>query len=147
MPWGQFNIARARWDLDDPRMKEFMDTVDFMNNVAAKSPGYLWRDEDEDRAKAMTFPDDPRMTMTLSLWQDIDSLRHFTWNTIHKRFRLRTREWFEDLGERYLVIWQVPDGHLPQPDEALENLLALRRDGPTETRLGTEALMPAEAAE
>lgn len=142
MPWGQYNIARARWPLDDPRMKDFMDAVDQMNALVERSPGFLWRELDEEAMQAQTFPDDPLMTMTLSMWSDIDGLRQFTWNTVHKRYRLRRGEWFEDLGERYLVMWQVPEGHQPTAAEALENLLALRRDGPCETRLGTEALVP-----
>ncbi|MEM7190602.1 MAG: DUF3291 domain-containing protein, partial [Pseudomonadota bacterium] len=95
MPIGQFNIARALWPLDDPRMKEFMDAIPKMNALAERTPGYIWRLEDENGPDAPKFPDDPRMTLTLSVWRDVDSLRHFTWNTVHKRFRMRTREWFE----------------------------------------------------
>jgi len=140
MPWGEFNIARARWPLDDPRMSGFVDAVPVLNGLAERTPGFLWRLIDDDIAHRELFADDPRMTLTLSLWQDLDSLRHFTWSTLHKRFRLRTAEWFEPLGTRYLVVWDVPEGHLPTPREAMDNLEALRASGPTRTRKGTEAL-------
>lgn len=141
MPIGQFNIARARWDLDDPRMKEFMDMVPKMNALAARSPGYIWRLEDEHGPDAPKFPGEPRMTMTLSVWQDVDSLRHFTWNTLHKRFRMRTSEWFEKMDAAYLAIWPIAEGHRPLGEEAQAMLAKLRVEGPSEAVFGTEALL------
>ena len=141
----QFNIARARWLMDDPRMKEFKDTVPRMNALAARSPGYVWRLEDEEGPDAPKFPGDPRMTFTLSVWQDVDSLRHFTWQTLHKRFRLRTREWFEVLETPYLAIWPIADDHRPNGAEAIDKLDRLTRNGPSKAVFGTEALMPVDA--
>ena len=76
------------------------------------------------------------------MWRDIESLRKFTWNTIHKRFRLRNAEWFEPLGKAYLVIWPVAEGHLPGGQEALDRLAQLRQTGPTDQVFGTEAIRP-----
>ncbi len=123
-------------------MAGFIDAVPMMNGLAERSPGYLWRHSDEEAAHAELFADDPRMTLTLSLWRDLESLRFFTWQTLHKRFRQRTAEWFEPLGARYLVVWDVPEGHLPTPREAMNALNALRAEGPSPERRGTEALRP-----
>ncbi|MEM9058832.1 MAG: DUF3291 domain-containing protein [Pseudomonadota bacterium] len=141
MTIAQFNIARARWPLEDPRMAEFTDMIDRMNAVAARSPGYVWRLIDENGLDAPKFPGDPRMTFTLSVWDDVESLRMFTWNTIHKRFRLRRDEWFEPLGMAYLAIWPIDRTHRPDGQEALEKLAVLRRHGPTPSVFGTEALV------
>ena len=141
----QFNIARARWDLDDPRMKEFVDMVPKMNALAMRSPGYVWRLEDEHGPDAPKFPGDPRMTMTLSVWQDVDSLRHFTWNTLHKRFRMRTAEWFERMDQAYLAIWPIAIGHRPKGTEAMDMLNRLRAEGPSDAVFGTETLTPLAA--
>ena len=138
----QFNIARALYDLDDPRMSEFMDMVPRMNALAERSPGYVWRLKDEHGPDAPDFGDDPRMTMTLSVWKDVESLRHFTWSTLHKRFRLRTHEWFEKADEAYLAIWPIADDHRPKGPEALQMLLKLRREGPSDAVFGTETLTP-----
>lgn len=146
MPIAQFNIARARWPLDDPRMRDFTGMIDRMNALAARSPGYIWRLIDEGGPDAPQFPRDPRMTFTLSVWQDIDSLRHFTWNTLHKRFRARRAEWFEPLATRYLVLWPVADGHHPDGAEALARLAEIDANGPGPALWGTEALAPAPAA-
>ena len=140
MPIAQFNIARARWPLDDPRMAAFTNMIDRMNAIAARSDGYIWRLTDETGPDAPVFPGDPRMTFTLSVWRDLESLRIFTWNTIHKRFRLRRSEWFEPLGTEYLVLWPIDDAHRPDGTEALDRLDKLRKDGPGSEVFGTGAL-------
>ena len=142
----QFNIARARWDLDDPRMKPFMDTVPMMNALAERTPGFVWRLNDDREMLRTHFADEPRLTMTLSVWENVESLRHFTWNTLHKKFRLRTHEWFEVMDEAYLAVWPIADGHRPSPAEAVEMLTELRRTGPTGRVFGTEALKAKEPA-
>lgn len=144
MPLGQFNIARALWPLEDPRMGEFTDNVSRMNALAERSDGFVWRLLDETGPDAPVFEDDPRMTFTLSVWRDLDALRAFTFNTIHKRFRQRRAEWFEPLGRPYLAIWPIEDGHRPDGAEALAMLAQLTREGPSSTVFGTEALLPAE---
>ncbi|MGB0854079.1 MAG: DUF3291 domain-containing protein [Pikeienuella sp.] len=137
----QFNIARARWDLNDPRMAGFMDNVARVNQLAERSPGYVWRLEDETGPEAPQFPDEPRMTFTLSVWESLEALRHFTFNTIHKQFRARTSEWFEPLGEAYLALWPVAEGHHPDGVEALTHLALLRSQGPSAHVFGTETLI------
>lgn len=146
MPVGQFNIARARWNLDDPRIKPFFDAVPPVNALAERSPGFVWRLIDDTEMLATHYAHEPRLTMTLSVWEDVDSLRHFTWNTLHKKFRLRTHEWFEKMDEAYLAIWPIADGHSPSPAEAVEMLTELRRTGPTDRLFGTEALIAKEPA-
>lgn len=146
MPLAQFNIARTLYPHGDPRLADFFDNVPRMNALAERSPGFLWRLKDDSAAVAALFADEPRMTMTLSLWQDLDSLRHFTFKTLHRVFHSRTKEWFEPLGAAYLVIWEVPEGHRPDHREAWEALQALRANGPTATRFGTETLVTKEPA-
>lgn len=145
MAIGQFNVARARWDFDDARMKPFFDAVPMMNALAERSPGFVWRKVDDSEVMALPFfVEDRRLTLTLSVWDSVESLRHFTWNTLHKKFRLRTHEWFEKLDEAYVVMWPIADDHRPDGPEAIERLKELRRTGPTESVFGTEALTPKE---
>ena len=144
MTIAQFNIARARWPLDDPRMAEFTNMIDRMNALARRSPGYLWRLEDEEGPDAPRFPGDPLMTFTLSVWQDVDSLRAFTWNTIHKRFRMRRGDWFQPLDQAYLAIWPIARDHRPDGREALAMLELLREQGPSDKVFGTERLSSVE---
>jgi Domain of unknown function (DUF3291) len=66
-----------------------------------------------------------------SLWTDIESLADFVYDSAHRAVMVRRREWFERLSAAYLVLWWVPAGHVPTPEEALGRLDRLRRDGPT----------------
>src|SRR5579884_2056779 len=43
----QFNIARIRYPLDDPRMAEFVDNVHRINGLAEQIEGFIWRLQDE----------------------------------------------------------------------------------------------------
>ena len=141
----QFNIARALWPLDDPRMAGFTGNVGRINALAERSDGYVWRLEDEAGPLAPKFPDDPLMTFTLSVWRDLDSLRAFTWTTVHKRFRLRRDEWFQPQTGPYLAIWPIAESHRPDGTEALAMLGQLTREGPSEAVFGVEALAPQAA--
>ena len=140
MPIAQFNIARARWPLEDSRMAGFTNMIERMNAIAERSDGYIWRLVDESGPDGAKFPGDPRMTFTLSVWRDVESLRNFTWHTLHKRFRLRTSEWFEPPEDAYLAVWPIPEEHRPDGVEAMAMLERLRRDGPSEAVFGSEAL-------
>lgn len=142
----QFNIALARWPLDDPRMAGFTGNIQRMNRLAERAPGYVWRLLDEDGPDAPKFPDHPLMTFTLSVWRDLDSLRHFTWNTLHKRFRQRREEWFVPWDGPYLAIWPIAEDHRPDGREAQAMLARLAEEGPSAAVCGTEALRPVEAA-
>jgi hypothetical protein len=144
MPIGQFNIARALYPLDDPRMAGFKDNIQRINAIAERTPGFVWRLLDEEGPDAPKFPGDPRMTFTLSVWADPASLARFTWHTLHKRFRMRTAEWFEPMDSRYLVMWPIAEGHRPDGDEALARLAELDRTGPSDRVFGTEALLRKE---
>lgn len=140
MPLAQYNIALPHWPVDDPRMAGFKDNIARINALAERSPGFLWRLVDDTGPDAPVFPDHPTMTFTISVWRDLDSLRHFTWNTLHKRFRLRRDQWFRPWPGPYLALWPVAEGHRPTGAEAQAMLDRLAREGPSAQVFGTEAL-------
>jgi Domain of unknown function (DUF3291) len=43
----------------------------------------------------------------------------------------RRKEWFERMGEAYVVLWWVPEGHRPTVSEAIVRLEHLRKEGPS----------------
>ena len=57
------------------------------------------------------------------------------------------REWFERMGEAFLVCWWVPAGHRPTVDEALDRLDRLRRDGVTDDGFTLRHRRPARRAD
>ena len=91
----------------------------------------VWRLADESgHAMNIRVYDDPRILPNLTLWENVEALERFVWQTLHRRFYLRREEWFEKI-EQPLVLWWVPAGYRPAMSEGVERLG--RRDvaGPT----------------
>ena len=133
----QLNIGRFRYPTDDPRMAEFMQNLDRVNALADRSPGFIWRMQDDSgNATAIPVTLDPMMAANLSVWKDIESLEHFVWNTVHRRFYERRAEWFGLLDKMHFVMWRVPAGHRPTLDEALERLDHLNAHGDSDHAFG-----------
>ena len=60
----------------------------------------------------------------------------------HLEVMRRRREWFERLGDAFLVLWWVPAGELPTVEEAQERLEHLRAHGPTPYAFTFKARFP-----
>ena len=142
----QLNIGRIRYEIDDPRMNGFVDNLAFVNDLAERSPGFVWRYQDDSGNATNTRPydGDPRMAVNMSVWHDVESLERFVWQTVHKRFYGQRHDWFETLGERYMVMWWVPAGHLPSVQEAIERLEHLKVHGPSEHAFSWEDVASAQ---
>jgi heme-degrading monooxygenase HmoA len=129
----QLNIALPRAPLEAPLMHEFVERLEPVKAAADASPGFVWRlqTEDGDATGIRAFGDD-RLIVNMSVWESLEALRAFVYsNRGHLDAMRRRREWFERLGEMYLVLWWVPAGHVPDVGEAEERLELLRRIGPS----------------
>ncbi|MEO1102790.1 MAG: DUF3291 domain-containing protein [Pseudomonadota bacterium] len=133
----QLNIARPRFELDDPRIAEFMNGLDRVNAIAERSAGFVWRlTGDGNNATDLRIPDEPSAILNMSVWQSVGALRDFVFATIHKRFLMRKAEWFQTVGAVDFVMWPVPEGHRPDVPEALARLSLLRASGPSDQAFG-----------
>jgi Domain of unknown function (DUF3291) len=136
----QFNIARIKYPLDDPRMAEFADNVARVNGLAEQIDGFVWRLQDESgNAMGMTVYDDPRILPNLTVWKNAEALERFVFRTLHSRFYDRRTEWFEPI-EVPLAMWWVPERHRPALDEGVERLDHLKARGPSNYAFGWEGL-------
>ena len=135
MTWhlAQLNIGRLRAEVDDPLVAEFMAALDPINALADAAPGFVWRlqTEEGNATSIRAFDDDPLMALNLSVWESIEALADFAYRSAHTAFLRRRGEWFERLGEVYLVLWWIPAGTIPTLDEAIERLDHLRSFGPS----------------
>ena len=61
--------------------------------------------------------------------KDPQSLQAFTYRSDHAGVMKRRRDWFEKM-DLYLVLWWVPRGHRPSPEEGIARLETLRARGP-----------------
>jgi hypothetical protein len=136
----QFNIARIKYPLDDPRMADFVDNVARVNGLADKIEGFVWRLQDESgNAMGMEVYGDPRILPNLTVWQNVEALERFVWKTVHSRFYGRREEWFEPI-ETPLVMWWVPAGARPSLEEGVVRIDHLKAHGPSDYAFGWESL-------
>ncbi len=128
----QMNVGTARHPMDDPRMAGFTGRLDAVNALADESPGFVWRLQSESgNATDIKLADDPLFIVNLSVWDSAEALFDFVYRTVHATVMAGRRDWFERPGEAYQVLWWVPAGHVPTPEEGLARLERLRREGPS----------------
>ena len=138
----QLNVGYIRHATDDPRMAEFMNALDAVNALAERSPGFVWRFKDDasNNATNVLVTPDPTFLINLSVWETPERLEHFVWNTVHKRFYMKKGNWFEAMTKPHFVMWWIPAGHIPTPQEALTRLDHLTQNGPSDHAFGWESL-------
>ena len=141
----QLNIGRFRYPTDDPRMADFMNNLDLVNGLAERSKGFVWRlkDDSGNATNFRPFPD-PQMAVNLSVWESVEALEHFVYQTVHKRFYGRRPEWFDTLDTPHFVMWWIPQGHLPTLAEAKERLEHLTVHGPSDCAFGWKDVAAAQ---
>ncbi len=141
MHLAELNIARALYEMDDPRMAGFTDNVDLINGVAERSKGFVWRLKDKSgSATNIPWSDDPQMLVNMSVWESPEDLEHYVWNTVHKKIYDKKEDWFPQMEMAHFVMWWVPEGHQPTLEEARQKLEHLNEFGSTEEAFGWDKL-------
>jgi len=144
----EFNLGVLKYDWDDPRVKDFVDGLDRVNGVAQRSAGFVWMLGEGDMDAEQRDPDgvlggNPRMASTLSVWEDVASLEHFVWKTVHKQFYDRKAEWYDAVETPRLVMWWVPVGHRPTVSDAMARFRLLEERGDSDHAFGWDYLKDA----
>jgi heme-degrading monooxygenase HmoA len=128
----QCNIGRLLAPLDNEQLAGFVAALDPINALADRAPGFVWRLQTEDgNATAIRPFDDDMIAVNMSVWESLEALTAFTYDTAHRDVLRGRRQWFERMPEAYLVLWWVPAGTIPTVDEAKARLEHLRRHGPS----------------
>lgn len=138
MAFAHLNVGTLRYSWDDSRVAEFVDNVARVNGLASRSPGFIWRLEDEASEIARADPERtgigaPNVIFTLSMWADVASFAHFVEKTLHGRFMAKRQDWFKPSPGPSHVIWPVADDERPSLAQAVANLEHLGAHGPSET--------------
>ena len=125
----QINIAHMKAAKEDPIMKEFVDFLDPINKLAEESPGFIWRLVGEPEESS---PWTDMIIINMSVWENIETLKDFTYNTAHSYFVRSRKKWFQHLGTPHYVMWWVEEGHIPTLAEAAKKLEVLAQNGSTQ---------------
>ncbi|MBT8165500.1 MAG: DUF3291 domain-containing protein [Acidimicrobiia bacterium] len=149
MHLAQLNVGRLVDDPNSDTVSEFMQALAPINLLGELSPGFVWMLKDEDGAGAtgQRFPgheDDERFIANLTVWTDLESLRHYVSRSGHGMYLRRRREWFEKSEEPTTVLWWIEEGHIPNLDEGASRLADVRRLGPTRAAFDMQTTFPPE---
>lgn len=128
----QVNIGRFRAPIDDPIMEGFKSQLDPINELADRSPGFVWRLQTEDgNATAIRPYADELMAINMSVWESLETLQQFVYRSVHVGPIRDRKAWFEPIEGPILALWWVPAGHIPTVTDAVERLQWLKERGPT----------------
>lgn len=127
----EINIAKMKGvNINDPMMKEFVDNLNVVNQIAERSKGFIWRLKDENNNATSLNPyDDEQIIINVSVWESIETLEEFMYKTFHAEFLKRRKEWFTTYGTAHTAMWWIPAGHIPTLEEAVEKLDHLQKNG------------------
>lgn len=132
MQLAQVNIAEMLAPIDDPIMADFVNNLDRINELAEKSDGFVWRLKgDEGNATAITVFDNLFLIINMSVWESMQDLFNFTYQSAHVEILKRKKEWFHKMPRMHMAFWYVENGHEPSPSEAKERLYYLQEHGET----------------
>lgn len=128
----QANIARKRAPLDDQLMEGFVSRLEPLNALADASPGFIWRlQTDDGDATALRVFDDELILFNMSVWESIEALESYVYQTRHVGALRKRTEWFERPTKSPFVLWWIKAGHIPTEEEGKKRLEMLWENGPT----------------
>ena len=128
----QLNIARMIASIHNPIMADFVNNLDYINQIAEAHEGFVWRLKgDENNATAIRVFEDERLIINMSVWTSLEMLYKFTYASGHLEVFKRKKEWFSKMTGMHMVFWYISPGHIPTAVEAKNRLKYLNENGET----------------
>lgn len=142
----QINIGRIKAPLDHPKLAGFIAQLDSINALAEGSPGFVWRLQSaQGNATDIEYNDDPLVLVNMSVWESVEALREFTYQSRHAAVFRDRAEWFEKAELPHYCLWWVPEGRRPAVAEGRDRLERYRKYGATPEAFWFSQLFPAPA--
>lgn len=145
----QANAAQMNGTLESPIMEGMTSQIQRINNLAETSPGFVWRIASVTNDELRPIAEDLRgiaseeIFFNMSVWNSIEALRQFTFESIHRSLLHRKLAWIVPTEEASNVLWWIEANHRPNISEASEKLRLIRSDGPTESAFDFQNPHPA----
>lgn len=133
MHLAELNIAHMRAPIDSPELAEFVAQLEPVNALADAAPGFVWRlkESEADPTATVIHGYGDHLLVNFSVWESLESLWNYVYRTPHLGVLRRRREWFLRMAEPYMVMWWIPEGHIPSLAEGMRRLERLRAEGPS----------------
>lgn len=118
--------------IDSPVMADFVANLDRINALAEQSEGFVWRlkDETNSATSISAFVDD-FMIVNMSVWESLEQLFKFTYQTAHVEVFKRRKEWFSKMTDMHMACWYLEAAKVPTVEEAKNRLAYLNEHGET----------------
>ena len=128
----QINVAQAKDHMESSTMQGFVSRLDEINAIADHADGFVWRlqTEEGDAISIQAFEDE-RLIVNMSVWQDVASLKHYVYKSMHVELIQARDAWFDKIQTVHQALWWVPAGHIPSVDEGKARLALLQGKGPS----------------
>src|SRR5580698_8480169 len=95
----QVNIGRVRAPLDSPLMAGFVNRLAEVNELADRSPGFVWRLQTPAGDATYLRPyEDDRILVNMSVWESIEALKSYVYRSAHADLLRERQQWFEQFS-------------------------------------------------
>jgi Domain of unknown function (DUF3291) len=146
----QVNIARMRSNPSDPSMSQLVSRIDEMNQLAERSPGFVWRlhgslvTPEALRAFENYFtPFEPEhLFYNLSVWETAEDLKNYVYRTAHAEMLRAQQTWMTHFEKPQLALWWIPSKSTPTIQDSATRLHSLHQNGPTSFAFTLKQLFP-----
>ena len=126
----QVNVALPLAPLESEQLAGFMAMLDPINQLAERSPGFVWRLQTTAGNATSVKLRDERLIVNMTVWESIETLSAYVYRSDHVAVMRQRKRWFESM-QLYMALWWVPSGTLPTVADAQERLALLGQHGPT----------------
>ncbi|MCK2216410.1 DUF3291 domain-containing protein [Actinomadura sp. ATCC 31491] len=133
MHLAELNLAHLRAPIDSAELAEFVALLEPINALADAAPGFVWRMKESETDPTATVVHDygDHLLVNFSVWESLESLWNYVYRSPHLEVLRRRREWFLRMAEPYMVMWWIPEGHIPSLAEGMARLEHLKAEGPS----------------
>lgn len=128
----QINIAQMKMPLHLPAMRSFVEQIAEINSLAEKSPGYVWRLQDQYGDATSIRPFGSTILVNMSVWESPDHLMDYVYKTDHSEVMRNRKEWFDEMEESHMALWWIEVGVEPTVEDGKQRLEHLFAHGETD---------------
>lgn len=145
----QANAAVMRGSLEDPIMQSMASQIDAINQLAEQHPGFIWRIKITPPGSLgpireyLGTRNEDRIFFNLSLWDSMDALKRFTYESAHHEVLKNRDQWVPHCDRPTYVLWWIPNTEHPRIEEAALKLAHLRDQGPSQQAFDFKSAHPA----
>src|SRR5215472_2427908 len=110
----QINIGRLIAPMDDPRIADFVAQLARVNALADAAPGFVWRLQSSyGNAMDIAYNDDPSINVNMSVWESVDALRNYVYQSDHVKVLRERAKWFAKMDRPFACLWWVREAQIP----------------------------------